>query len=379
MTKVLILGAGLIGKPMALDLIADPEFQIGIADISSNALNHFQTYDIEKIQADLRDTGRVRQIVSDFDYVINAVPGFMGYKTLKTVIEAGKHAIDISFYAQDPFQLSQLAIDNQVTVICDMGVAPGMSHLLAGYSAAQLEHIHKIIIYVGGLPVIRSLPWEYKAVFSPTDVIEEYIRPARLIENGQLTVKPALSESELLDFPGIGTLEAFNSDGLRSLTQTIKAEYMVEKTLRYPGHIALIHALKQSGFFAETPIPFNNTTISPIEFTQKILFPQWKLGKGEHDLTVMRILVDGLTADGNKKEFCWDLFDRYDPVGEIHSMARTTGYAATAALRLLTSGTFSKPGLYLPEQIGEDKTNTEFILNELQKRSVIYTLTETTL
>jgi len=90
-------------------------------------------------------------------------------------------------------------------------------------------------IYVGGLPIVRQWPYEYKAVFSPLDVIEEYTRTARFVENGRVVTRPALTDLERVDFEGVGTLEAFNTDGLRTLIQTIPAPNMKEKTLRYPG------------------------------------------------------------------------------------------------------------------------------------------------
>mgnify|MGYP005638711169 CR=1 FL=1 len=170
-------------------------------------------------------------------------------------------------------------------------------------------------------------------------------------------------------------MEAFNSDGLRSLLTTIQADHMAEKTLRYPGHINLIKALKSSGFFNETPITMNGAMISPLDFTKKIMFPQWQLQQGEEDHTFMRILVEGITKSGLEKSLQWDLYDRYDPIKKVHSMARTTGYAATSALRLMTSGTFNQPGIHLPEQIGKNKAYTDFILDQLRQRGVDYSFT----
>ena len=170
----------------------------------------------------MSDTNEVARIVKGFDFVLSAVPGYMGFNTLKAVIEAGKDVVDISFFSEDPFDLNQLAIEKGVVAIADMGVAPGMSNVLVGHACSELEEPTNVKIYVGGLPRIREWPYEYKAVFSPVDVIEEYTRPARFVENGNCIIKPELSDPELLDFPCIGTLEAFNSDGLRSLIKTIK-------------------------------------------------------------------------------------------------------------------------------------------------------------
>lgn len=371
--SVFILGAGLIGRPMALDLIRKNEFEVGIADISPKALERFKGTSIRTYESDLRDTESWISIASGYDYLINAVPGFMGFGTLKAMIQLGKPIVDIAFYPEDPLSLSEYAVENNSCVICDMGVAPGMSHLLSGFAASQLEKMTSLIIYVGGLPVVRQLPWQYKAVFSPSDVIEEYTRPARLIENGKIVFKEALSDSEFIDFELPGTLEAFNSDGLRSLVYTLQADFMAEKTLRYPGHIDLIKSLKKSGFFNEAPIVVDGNEVIPLEFTKKMLFDQWKLMDREADLTVMRIVAEGQDAEGATKKISFDLYDQPDASLGIHSMARTTGYAATSALRMIDAGLLNKPGIHMPEFLGKDKSIVEFILNDQQSKGIVYT------
>lgn len=370
---VVILGAGLVGRPMALDLAKNQEFAVTVADISQNALNSLGHHnEINKIQLDLGNPSVILELVKSYDYMINALPGSIGFNALKSMIRVGKPIVDIAFYPENPNDLNELAIRSNSCVICDMGVAPGMSHLLSGYSASQLSKIHKLLIYVGGLPRKRQLPWEYKAVFSPADVIEEYTRPARLVENGEIVWKEALSEAELIDFETIGTLEAFNSDGLRTLTENIRADLMAEKTLRYPGHIDKIKLLKQMGFFETKPKLLNGKEIIPLDFTKKILFEDWEFLPGEEDLTVMRIIVEGLDTDNKTTRHQWNLLDHYDTVSGIHSMARTTGYAATAALRLIHSGLFTQAGVHLPESIGKNETNVRFILNRLEERNIFY-------
>jgi saccharopine dehydrogenase-like NADP-dependent oxidoreductase len=369
--RVLILGAGLVGRPMALDLAKNNEFIVGIADISEDRLKPFNGSQITTHQADLSNAEILRGLMGDYDLFINAVPGSMGFSTLRNLITAGKPVIDIAFYPENPFELSNLALQHGSCVICDMGVAPGMSHLLTGYAASKMDSVSKVLIYVGGLPKVRLQPWEYKAVFSPSDVIEEYLRPARLVEHGQMVVKEALSESEFLDFDHVGTLEAFNSDGLRSLVTTIKADYMAEKTLRYPGHIDKIKLLKSAGFFDEKPLLINGTNVTPRELTQKVLFPQWNLMPGEEDLTVMKIKVEGKSS-GKSITHTFDLYDEYDPDNGVHSMARTTGYAATVALRMAANGYFTEPGIHLPENIGKNESLVRFILKGLQERNINY-------
>ena len=370
--RIIVLGCGLVGGPMAVDLSKETYFNVTVADINRDTLDKIEKeHGISTIQADLSDPGRISELVKDYDMVLNAVPGFMGFRTLKAIIDAGRNVIDIAFFPEDLFELDNLAKEKGVIAISDIGVAPGMSNVLIGYVDHLLDKTEKAITYVGGLPKIREWPFEYKAVFSPADVIEEYNRPARYIENGKEIIKPALSDPELLKFEGIGTLEAFNSDGLRSLAETIDAPYMIEKTLRYPGHIEIMRILRETGFFGKEKIKIGGAQISPLEFTSKLLFPKWKLEEGEEDITVMKVIVEG-QKDNKSLRYTYDLFDIYDPITKVHSMARTTGYTATMAMRMVAKGLYTKKGVSAPEFIGKHKNCVNFLLKGLKERGVIY-------
>ena len=372
--KIIVLGGGLVGTPMAIDLAEDDRFEVALADISDKVCGKITNKhpSIKALRKDLSDPKAVFDLVSGFDWVINAVPGFMGFATLKAIIEARKPVVDIAFFPEDPFELDALAKERGVIAVVDCGVAPGMSNVLAGYADSELDETSRVLIYVGGLPEVREWPYEYCAVFSPIDVIEEYTRPARYVENGTMVVRPALSDPELLNFPGIGTLEAFNSDGLRSLAETLTAPNMKEKTLRYPGHIEKMAVLRETGFFSEEPVKINGSAIRPIDFTAKLLFPKWELKEGRSDITVMQVIVEG-TKERRAKRYVYDLYDRYDEATRTHSMARTTGYTATVVLRMLTEGLYSGTGIVPPEFIGRNSACVDFILYNLEKRGVRFT------
>lgn len=373
--KILVLGAGLVGGPIAMDLARNGEFEVTSADLSVEALWRLSAIaGITTVQADLDNVDELKPLVMEHDLVISAVPGFMGYRTLERIIECGKNVVDIAFFPEDMFLLDAKAKEMDVTVICDMGVAPGMSNVLIGYGAAMLDTLEKGITYVGGLPVVRTWPFEYKAVFSPIDVIEEYTRPARYIDGGRLVVREALSDPEMIDFAGIGTLEAFNSDGLRTLATTVKGDYLIEKTLRYKGHIEKMAVLRDTGFFDKEPILINGAMISPLEFTSRLLFPKWKLQEGEEDLTIMRVITEGL-KDGIRTRYTWDLYDRYNKETGVHSMARTTGYTATMVARLLSRGMYTRKGVSAPEFLGTDAATVAFLFEGLRERGIVYTET----
>lgn len=370
--KIIVLGAGLVGGPMAIDLAKDPRFEVTLTDRNPASLAEpGSKFSIQTLQRDLSDPAAIRDLVKDYDMVVNALPGFMGYNTFKSVIEAGRNIVDIAFFIEDPFEADEIAKKNNVTAIMDCGVAPGMCNILIGYADHLLDETEEVLYLVGGLPEIREWPYEYKAVFSPVDVIEEYTRPARYIENGVLVTRPALSDPELMNFPGIGTLEAFNTDGLRSLAFTVKAKNMKEKTLRYPGHIAKMALLRETGFFSQDPVEINGQKIRPIDMTAKLLFPLWKLKPGEADITVMKVVVKGKKGD-QSLQYTWDLFDKYDPVTAIHSMARTTGYTATVAVRMIADGLYTRKGVSVPEFIGKDPACVKYMLEGLKERGVIY-------
>ena len=231
--KIIVLGAGLVGSAIAEDLHKNHE--VTSLDPSQDRLDLMSSKGIRTLMGDATNAALLTQQIAEFDLVIGAVPGFMGYSVCETVIKAGKNMVDISVFPEDPFGLDELAKQHGVTIVTDCGVAPGRGKIIHGYHDKQMKATRYECL-VGGLPVVREWPWEYKAVFSPIDVIEEYTRPARYVQNSQEVVREALSEAELIEFPGLGTLESWNSDGLRSLIKTMAhIPDMIEKTLRYPG------------------------------------------------------------------------------------------------------------------------------------------------
>jgi saccharopine dehydrogenase-like NADP-dependent oxidoreductase len=188
-----------------------------------------------------------------------------------------------------------------------------------------------------------------------------------------MIIREPLTDCELIEFDKVGTLESFNSDGLRSIMFTMPhIKNMKEKTLRYPGHVEYVRVLKESGFFKKEKINVGGAEVSPLDVTSKILFNEWKLGEHEEEITVMRVSLKGLNKVGDVEEVIVSLYDEYCHETETSSMARTTGYTATAAANMILDGLFAKTGVFPLELVGKREDCFDYILNYLKERNVIY-------
>ncbi len=362
MKKITVLGAGMVGSAIAIDLAKD--YEVTLCDISEERLKKISSgTNILTRETDLSDKKQLREAVSGADIVAGAVPGYMGFQTLRTIIEEGKNVVDISFFDEDPFLLNESAKHNGVTAIVDCGVAPGLSNIILGYLNTKMK-IDSFECYVGGLPVERKWPYEYKAPFSPPDVIEEYTRPARIKEKGKIITRPALSNPEFIETPA-GKLEAFNTDGLRSLLNTMSIPDMKEKTLRYPGHIELIRVLRETGFFNKEEVNIGGKMIRPLDLSSQLLFPLWKLEEGEEEFTYLKAVIRG-----EGKEIEYSLYDKYDKATDTSSMARTTGYTCSAAVNLVLKGYYDRKGISPPEYIGSEANCFEKVIEYLAGRNI---------
>jgi len=372
MSKVIVLGAGMVGSAMAIDMAK--KHQVTLTDLSQDVLNKVKQKcsDLEFLQLDATKKEDLQHTIKKYDLVINAVPGFLGFETLKSIIEADMNVIDIAFFPENSLELDALAKKHQVTAFVDCGVAPGMDNVILGYYNGLLK-LTDFECLVGGLPKNKKWPFCYKAPFSPIDVIEEYTRPARYVENGNEIVREPLTDGEYVEFDQVGTLEAFNSDGLRSIIHTMShIPNMKEKTLRYPGHVEYVKVLKESGFFETDKMEMNGNLVSPLDFTCQILFKEWKLGETEEEITVFRVTLQGENAKGQTEEVVYSMHDEYCSETETSSMARTTGYTATAAANLFLNGLFDEKGVFPPELVGKHKVCFDYFLNYLEERDIHY-------
>jgi lysine 6-dehydrogenase len=378
MPSVLVLGSGLIGSYIAADLAADSGLEVTVADVSRDALGQAATLSKGKaavVCEDVSDPSTLRSLVSKFDLVVGALPSRFGFRALRECIEAGRPMVDISFMPEDALSLDALARDKGVAAIVDCGIAPGLSNLLAARAVARLDECDRLEILVGGVPRKPTEPFRYKAPFSLQDVLEEYTRPARIVAGGCVVDAEPLADSELIDFPTVGVLEATTTDGLRSLATTLSVPNLRERTLRHPGHYTLMRAMKSAGFLSKTPMQAGGVSIAPRDLTIALLEPLWTYLPGEEDVTVMRVFAEGQKR-GRRARVQWDMVDVADRKTGTSSMARTTGLTCTTFVRLLAEGAIEQTGVLPPERFGHDADLTSRVLRDLAKRGIRVDLTE---
>lgn len=360
----------MIGSAMARDLAAADGLEVHIADSRRESLDQVsKRAPVQTHLADLGNPEAVRALLKGFRLAIGALPSVIGLRSVKAAIDAGCDMVDISFMSEDARSLDALARERGVTAVTDCGVAPGLTNMVAAFSAGRFDSCERIEMSVGGLPAIRKWPFNYKAGFAPWDVIEIYTRPATVMENGRLIVKEAMSDLELIDVPGVGTLESFVTDGLRSLADTLSVPNMVERTLRWPGHVELMRIFRETGFFSLEPVPVGGQTLRPRDLTAALLFPKWTFEEGEADITVMQVRASGLKG-GAPHRFTFDFVDRFDPASGLRSMSRSTGFTATAVAGLILDGTFKEPGVHAPEALGARPGVLDRVLDYLKARGV---------
>ncbi len=369
MNKIVVLGCGVVGKHMAIDLSRDPGLEVISVDINrENLMDLSHEHPIQVMAEDLSTKEGVTHAVEGADLVIGSVPYSIGYTMLEAVIRAGKNIVDISYFPEDPFGLDDLAKEMGVTAVVDCGVVPGLSNIILGDHARKMK-VSRYECYVGGIPKSKNVLLEYKSPFPVLEVLEEYAESGRRIEDGKVIVEPMLSETRTIDLDKVGTMACLNSDGLRTLISTMDIPDMFEKTLRYPGHVEMMRTFSETGFLNMIPIQVNGVSVRPIDVTASLLSPHWLYRPGEADLTVMRLVISG-EEDEKPTTYTYDMYDEYDPETGTLSMARTTGYTCNAVTRLVLDGDYSHKGISPPEFVGRVDGCRESVEKYLEDRGV---------
>ncbi len=375
--KVLVLGGGLVGSVMALDLASDEAYSVTVADGNEDTLDSLVSRSGGMItprqDVDFASPGSITEAAAENDLVVGAVPGSLGFAMMGAVIKAGRSMSDISFMGEDYFRWNDEAKKAGVTLVEDVGVSPGFSNVIIGSAVNELDSVDSVDIYVTGLPLSPVEPFNYKFVFSPDDCIEEYVRPVRLKRNGRIMELPALSENRTyrFDVPGVDLpeMEGFLTDGLRSLITTIPAQNICEKTLRYPGTAERLAFLREVGIFSTEPIDVKGLAVVPRDLFAALAYPRMKLGEKEKEFTFLQIEVKG-TKDRKNVLHRYKMYDERDEKTGYTSMARTTGFPCVIMARLIAEGLVDMPGVHAPEAIGNKPKVVERFIAEMEKRGV---------
>jgi len=378
--RAIVLGNGLVGSVAALDLAADENYDVTVCDHNIEGLvaTRKKSYDKISIRTDVdfASESSITNAVRGFDVCLGAVPGYLGYNALGAVIKAGVNFSDMSFMPEDFRELDADAKRAGVIAYEDAGVSPGTTSVLMKFACNMLDEVEDATYFVGGLPEKPEPPFNYKLVFSPDDVIEEYTRPSRYKRDGKIVSADALSECKIYDFkmPGVELprMEGFLTDGCRTLLDTIPSPNIVEYTLRYPGTARDLEFLRSFGLFDDKPIMVSGNLVSPRAVFGALAYPMMKLGDNERDFTFFQIWVTG-KRDGKRVRHTFSLYDEKDMASGYPSMSRTTGFVCAIVSRMIAEGMMKNPGVYPPEAIGDSPESVEHLIKELKRRNVVIT------
>lgn len=375
--KVVVLGAGLMGKETARDLVKSADVEkVYLADLHVRQAEDFA----EKLMSDKLDvllldaTNDVQlgEVMALGDVVVNALFYKFNEKVARIAIEKGVHSIDLGGHiggATDAvLKLHMQAKERGVTIIPDLGVAPGMINILAGYGAGKLDPVESIKLYVGGIPVKPEPPLNYNVVFSLEGVFDHYTDPSHVIRGGELKEIPSLSEIEPIEFTGYSTLEAFHtSGGTSTLTKSFShVETLEYKTIRYQGHAEKFQLFVDLGLLSrDNEVTVDGKTMKIRDVMKAYLSPQLRLGD-KSDAVLLRVIVSG-KKDGAPFTYEYDLVTEKDTSNNITAMARATANTVSIVAQMIGRGTISKRGVYPPESI----VPGEQYIDELKKRGVI--------
>ncbi|SFE29302.1 lysine 6-dehydrogenase [Lentibacillus persicus] len=359
--KIGVLGSGLMGKEAARDLVqSEGVTAVGLADINIDAaeqvVNQLGSPKLTAYQVNAKDEEELGNYMQQFDVVINALFYSFNEIVAQTAIKAGVHSVDlgghIGHVTDKVLEMHDDARTAGVTLIPDLGVAPGMINILSGYGASKLDKLDEIKLYVGGIPVNPEPPFEYNHVFSMEGVFDHYTDPALIIRNGIKQEIESLSEVERVHFEKFGPLEAFHTSGG---TSTLSFSYpdlktLEYKTIRYPGHAEKFKLLVDLNLTRmDYSVDVNGQEINPREVLLKVLDPIVDLGEKD-DVVLLRVKVKGEKA-GNTEAHEFEMTTYKDREHNVTAMAQATANTISVVAQMIADGTISKRGVYPPEQI----------------------------
>ncbi|CAC11819.1 conserved hypothetical protein [Thermoplasma acidophilum] len=363
----IVIGAGNIGSGIAQNLLEDGH-EVEIADKSRESLNRIRGRNpkIRTREFDVMDRSAYRML-NDYDASVSALPGSIGMQFLKNVAKMGKIVVDVSYMEEDPYDLNGIAQSAGTIIVPDMGFAPGLTNAIVGYFSADLDQIRNVKIYVGGIPEKPVPPLDYTITWSVEGLIDEYTRPVRIVRNGTEDHVPALSGIERIGVGNYADMEAFYTDGLRSLIRNIKCTgEMFEKTIRYPGHAEKMAAIRDLGYFDRIKVDGCNLTMFEISeqiFMEKLFRPDIQ------DVVLMKVEVSG-TKLGREVTRTAEMQTGYDSSRKRTAMDMATSLPASITAEFLSSNGKITSGIVFPEILGKTQNYFEYLVNNMKKKGI---------
>ncbi len=375
--NILIIGAGRMSHGLVYDFLQQPDLKsLDVVDNSPESLKILEArFKDSRLLADLinaDDIEKLKPLFHKADGAISAVPYDFNFDLTKLAIETRTHFVDLggnNAVVDKQFHLNERAEARNVGIIPDCGLAPGMVSVIAAHAVNELARVDSLKLRVGGLPVNPRPPLNYMLVFSPHGLINEYIEPAVILEDGKITTRPSMTECEELEFPSpFGLLEAFyTSGGTSTLPKTYesKINHLDYKTIRYPGHCHIFKAMLDLGFADETDFTYKNIVCTKRELFEKMLVQP--LSYDSEDAVLIRVTAIGYKA-GSHKIIQYQCIDYQDHNTGLTAMMRTTAFPAAIILQMLIRGDITNQGVLRQELM---VPSGKFI-KELEKRKIFF-------
>lgn len=374
--KFLVLGGGTQGSAAAYDLLhTDPGCEVVIADLQTDALHPalrpWLGNRLTTVRANATCEWEVAAAMEGAAAVLCAFPYYFNYDMTRLALEAGAHFTDLG--GNTAIVERQRALDDRareagLSVVPDVGLAPGMVNILAQGGIDRLDTTDSVRLWVGGLPRNPRPPLNYQIVYSLEGMLDYYVTPAEILKDGRRTTVEALSEIESLDFADpIGRLEAFHTGGG---TSSLPARYegrirsLEYKTLRYPGHAHIMRAIRALGLLSDTEVEHRGAKVNPRRFFIQQVTPLLTNEDGD-DMVVARVEAAG-ERDGRPARIRYDVIDHHDPATGITAMARTTGFSLAIVAQMQARGEVAAPGVGTPDEV----IPSDAFVNELRRRDI---------
>jgi lysine 6-dehydrogenase len=360
--KMLVLGAGLQGCACAYDLLqSEGVSRVTLADLRPDHLPPFLADRgdwggrLATVRLDVTDPVAVGETLRGQTSVMSALPYYYNGPMARAAVEAGCHFSDLGGNTEIVFEQKKLhdhALARGVSVIPDCGLAPGMVNILAAEGIRRLDQAETVKVYVGGLPQHPEPPLNYQIVYSLEGALDYYTTPSWVLRGGKPVQVDALSELEAVDFPEpVGTLEAFHTGGGIStlpFAYQDKVDVMEYKTLRYPGHVAIMRPIRELGLLDNTPVEVKGKSVVPRDVFIATVHPKLHKPQGR-DLVALQVMVSGRAA-GKAAQVAFRLIDRYDAAHGISAMMRTTGYSLSITGQMQADGRVAAKGVHTPDE-----------------------------